>query len=365
MRILLVTANPVDTAGGVERFCRMLMDVCKEKGWKVDVLTPAHIAGHLVSVNALKELYWTYRLGHLIKQPGKSYDYDVVISNGVWGAWVPSTVPHINVYHGTWVGNYTSKERLTVKQQVGKAIRAWLEKRSGKFAVNVAVSESTKREIERYYKLKVDAVIENAVDIKGFSPPPYEKKPQLKQDLGVPPDKPIFLYVGRMEYGKGIDRFNELASRINDGTSVRASFVVLTPQVVPRYYQTSIHYIIGDNPEKIRLTYQAADALLFPSRYEGYECVTIEALASGLPVLGTAVGAMAMLKQRDEMLGEYILDSYDHEAMHALIERYLDLSEDKRQALSERARCYAEKWANMERFKEAWTKLIREVAGRE
>jgi len=363
MRILLVTANPVDTAGGVERFCRILIDVCKEKSWKVDVLTPAHIAGHLVSANALKELYWTYRLGHLIKKPGKSYD--VVISNVVWGAWVPSTVPHIHVYHGTWAGNYNSYERLTAKQRVGRAIRKWLQRRSGREAINVAVSERVKEEIERYYKLRVAAVIENAVDLEFFSPVSKKEKARLKQSEGIRPDQLMFLYVGRMQYLKGIDRFNEIASRINDGTSVRASFVVLTPQIVPRYYQSSIHYIIGDNPEKIRLTYQAADALLFPSRYEGYEFATIEALASGLPVIGTAVGAMAMLKQRDEMLGEYILDSYDHGAMLALIERYLDLSEDKRQALSERARRYAEKWANMERFKEAWTKLIREVAGRE
>jgi len=363
MRILLVTANPVDSAGGVEHFCHMLICVCNEKGWKVDVFTPAHVADHLVSVNALKELYWTYRLGRLIKEERKGYD--VIISNGVWGAWVPSTVPHIHVYHGTWVGNYDSKERLTAKQRVAKAIRKWLERRSGRRSINVAVSENVKKEIERYYKLKVTAVIENAVDLKVFFPVSGREKTRLKRSEGVRPDQPMFLYVGRMKYGKGIDRFNEIASRINDGSSVRASFVVLTPQVVPRYHKSSIHYIIGDNPEKIRLAYQAADALLFPSRYEGYEFVTIEALASGLPVIGTAVGAMAMLKQRDQMLGRYILDSYNHEAMHALIERYLDLSEDERQVLSGRARRYAEKWANMERFKEAWTKLIWEVAGRE
>jgi len=359
MKILLITAYLVSNAGGVERFSCMLIEACEAKGWKVDVLTPAQVAGSLVSLNALKEFYWTYRLGRLIKGEAKSYD--VVISNGDWGAWVPSTMSHINVYHGTWVGNYTSRKRLTAKQQVGKAIRKWLERRSGKFAVNVAVSESTKREIKRYYKLKVDAVIENAVDIKVFSPASHEEKPQLKQDLGLPPDQPILLYVGRMEYRKGIDRFNKLASLMNNSSS-RTNFIVLTPRVVPYYRKSSIHYIIGNNPEKIRMTYQAADVLLFPSRYEGYEFVTIEALASGLPVMGTAVGAMAMLKQREKILGEYILDSYNHRAMHMLIERYLSLSDGQRQALSERARHYAEKWASRDRFDYAWTKLIQEVA---
>ncbi|MEH1740604.1 glycosyltransferase [Fusobacterium varium] len=46
------------------------------------------------------------------------------------------------------------------------------------------------------------------------------------------------------------------------------------------------------NLEEIIKFYSEGDILYFPSLYEGFEMVTLEALVSGIPVLGNDVGGI-------------------------------------------------------------------------
>ncbi|MEM4451313.1 MAG: glycosyltransferase family 4 protein [Nitrososphaerota archaeon] len=363
MNILILTGNPINGAGGVERFCRDLIRICSRKGWRVQVLTPHDLAGRSVQLNAFTELLWAYRLGRVASRLVKKVD--LVISNGIWGSWVDENFLRVNVYHGTWAGNYIKGQPRSPKKWVGRQLRTWAERQSGRNAINVAVSESVKGEVEQYYGLTVYRVIENGVDLDLFSPPSVEERLVNKKNLGLAPGRVLALYTGRMEWGKGIDRLNDLAKKIKTSTlKPPIEFCVVTPKIERKFYSRHIRYVIGDSVEKVLRAYRAADVFIFPSRYEGCEYVTLEALATGLLVIGTPTGAMQMLKERDPVLGRYIVDVCSVEALREKLEDYLVLSEEERTVVSRLARQYVEKWASLDLFERKWVTLIEEVSSR-
>ncbi|WP_139018742.1 glycosyltransferase family 4 protein, partial [Elizabethkingia anophelis] len=56
---------------------------------------------------------------------------------------------------------------------------------------------------------------------------------------------------------------------------------------------TSIH--VGLTTDKMNEFYNSGDIMYFPSKYEGFEMVTLEALSAGIPVIGNDVGAISEL----------------------------------------------------------------------
>jgi glycosyltransferase involved in cell wall biosynthesis len=165
-----------------------------------------------------------------------------------------------------------------------------------------------------------------------------------------------------MELRKGIDRLNELAGQVKSShLSSAVEFCVVTPRIEKSFFSRHVRYVIGDNRDRVLQVYQAADVFLFPSRYEGCEYVTLEALATGLPVIGTSTGAMQMIKERNPVLGRHIVDDCSVEALMQKLENYLALSQEEREELSRHARRYAEEWVSLELFRQKWATLIEEL----
>jgi glycosyltransferase involved in cell wall biosynthesis len=97
---------------------------------------------------------------------------------------------------------------------------------------------------------------------------------------------------------------------------------------------------IGD--EKLPLYYQAADFFILPTKYlEGFGLVTIEALSSGTPVLGTPVGGTK------EILGKFdnrlLFRGTDSDSLAELILKFKKLSPEELENLGRKAREFAVK----------------------
>ncbi len=93
------------------------------------------------------------------------------------------------------------------------------------------------------------------------------------------PQRPIWLYVGRVAIEKNIEAFLALDL---PGSKWVVGGGPLLPKFVARY--PDVRFTGQQQGEQLAALYRAADVFVFPSRTDTFGLVLLEALASGLPV---------------------------------------------------------------------------------
>ncbi|MBL7920602.1 MAG: glycosyltransferase family 4 protein [Bacteroidia bacterium] len=158
-----------------------------------------------------------------------------------------------------------------------------------------------------------------------------------------------FLFLGRYERRKGIEELNEAIQSINDKTR-KTEFHFIGP--IPREKQLQNNSVIyhGEIRDKTGLTMliQKCDVLICPSWSEGMPNVILEAMANGLTVLATDVGAVNVLV--NEQTGYLIKDS-DPELIKATLQTIISSSNEDIDTKKQNA-------LNLIKEKFVWEKLI-------
>ncbi len=140
-------------------------------------------------------------------------------------------------------------------------------------------------------------VVPPGVDLERFHPP--TSKAREKQDLGFPPDAPVVLSVRRLVPRMGLSTLLEAAWLLRRSQPRLRVVIVGTGEMAPRLMREAAAMGIADSlvlagqvtDDELVTYYRAADVFVLPSTaLEGFGLVTLEALASGVPVVGTAVG---------------------------------------------------------------------------
>jgi len=125
------------------------------------------------------------------------------------------------------------------------------------------------------------------VDLDRFSP--SKRTQTFRQTHNIPDRCPVILYVGRLVPEKRIDIFVEVVRRLNlKNIDFRAVVVGAgTADNHIRSLKNSINlgWLDGDN---LTEAYASSDIFLFPSSVETFGNVTLEAAASGLPLVVAA-----------------------------------------------------------------------------
>ena len=183
---------------------------------------------------------------------------------------------------------------------VRDALNAWLFKKPDGW---ITISDSMKTLLEERGATAPIEIVHNGIDLQRFSP---RDKNAARATLGLPPEKTIFGTIGRIEFNQK-----------------QQDFLVRTFSKVWKTDDLMHLVITGDGPDRGRLealinelglqeritllpwqadsalVYNALDLLIIPSRFEGVPLVMLEALACGIPVIGSARDGMKDLLPAD------------------------------------------------------------------
>ena len=143
------------------------------------------------------------------------------------------------------------------------------------------------------------ATVPLGVDTELFHP--ARRDPAWKTEVGASPQQPVALYVGRFSTEKCLDVVLEALPAVHDVTGLR---LVLIGEGHRRKRferlargRPEMLAVLPFEPDRVRLAraYASADLFIAPCPYETFGLAAIEAMASGLPVVGVAAAGIGCL----------------------------------------------------------------------
>ena len=228
----------------------------------------------------------------------------------------------------------------------------------------ITVSEQGKREMIECYQLPADrvVVIHNGVDHARFRPElRHTEGKKTRQELGIPCDSQVVLFVGTGFKRKGLDRLLPLWSL----PEFKALYLLVVGDDAKlrhyrqRFKQPTILFLGAK--ENVERYYAAADVFVLPSTQEAFGNAVLEALAAGLPVV--TVPEVGATDRIEGVLKEGMLvDRNDPAEMKEKILRMLN--KDSWHRLSEAARRVSEKYSWDNYFRELERQLCAVAARR-
>ena len=130
--------------------------------------------------------------------------------------------------------------------------------------------------------------------------------PSFRRRLGIPPEATVFLSIGRLTWVKGYDVLLEAFSKAGFG-SERPWLVLVGDgeergnlEAQAQRLQIAGRVRFAGELSDIRAALAAATVFVLSSRNEGMGRVLVEAMAAGVPVIGTAVGGIPTLVKDGE-----------------------------------------------------------------
>ncbi len=197
------------------------------------------------------------------------------------------------------------------------------------------LSEYMRRSFLEYFPFKKPRlrVIPGGVDTKYFHPATSEQGLDLlREKMKLPVDHPVLLTVRRMEPRMGLDRLIDAMKIVRQRKPEQLFTLVMIGKGSMReeLMRQAKEAGLGDSilfpgeisGEVLLAYYQAADVFVLPTvELEGFGLATVEALACGLPAIGTPVGGtVEILKGLDERL---LFSGTTAESMARRIEEFL------------------------------------------
>jgi len=205
-----------------------------------------------------------------------SGQYDIIHGHGdncFFSSLLRDKTPFLMTFHGTMAKVLEESSDLRNRPFL------YAEKAAGiRCDIAVACSRAVKNELTQYYGLSPNKihVIHNGVDVEKFMP--IDKK-QARRKLLLPEHNTYALWVGSNPHRK---KLATAIRAVENSTCSKLLVIGMTGQNLGKTV------FLGKLSEPDLITaYSAADVLLFPTLYEGFPMVPLEALACGLPAIAS------------------------------------------------------------------------------
>jgi glycosyltransferase involved in cell wall biosynthesis len=214
---------------------------------------------------------------------------------GHWAAGL-RRVPHVST--PVYTLNPTTWQRRTFDSVMGRRIV--------RTAAHVVLQSAHERELLHAdrFTLPAHTIVPFGVDSSLFEHT-YDTS-DLRQRHAISNDERVLLFVGKVMSPKGaFDCLDMMARLRSGGRKVRLIMIgdvhdresATFPERIRQLDLDRSVILVGPLTDRREIAryYQLSDAVLFPSRYEQFGIVALEAAASGRPLVGTPVGVMQTL----------------------------------------------------------------------
>lgn len=202
----------------------------------------------------------------------------------------------------------------------------------------IVASRYMKNEVSSLFNLSRD---KTSVIFNGVYSRPFQRKKSknlnLMHDSYADPSEKIVLFVGRMFLQKGPQVLLDAAERIVEiNSNVRFIFVGEGPLkqdlielTQKKDISSKIEFTGFIDDTKLRTLYHIADVAVFPSLYEPFGIVILEAMSEGCPVIGSNTGGLSEII-RNGRNGILVLPGDVNSLMNAILEVLNDATLQKK-----------------------------------
>ena len=188
------------------------------------------------------------------------------------------------------------------------------------------------------FKVPVEA-LSNGIDLSRFSKGRANK--EIYTEFGIPKDKPIVLYVGRVDPEKSLnvlmDAFIKVHKKVPDAHLVVVGDGTARPKLEDQIAKAGLsdqaHFlgrIVGD---KLPQLYRTGTVFAITSKTETQSIVLMEAMASGLPCVAVDAGAIHELVQNSK--NGYLCNADDVDAVARGIVKVITADKERWEKLSQ------------------------------
>jgi len=162
--------------------------------------------------------------------------------------------------------------------------------------------------VQKYFSKKTRfcqpaLLIPNGVETSIFCPTDEGDRLNHRQQLNLPLEQPIFLFVGRFVEKKGLLLLQALTQQFPDVYWLFAGWGSLDPN---SWQRPNIRVFSDLQSSQLTPIYQVADLLILPSKGEGFPLVVQEAMACGTPVMVGTETAKACLAAESLIFSETV-----------------------------------------------------------
>jgi len=318
MRICLLSKMFPPGVGGSEMYAYELANALGALGHEVDVVTQSvpdedmHVALHdNVSVRRItKARKYLVTFETLYYSLRARLDVDLDAYDVIQGTLMPASTialsdtltfetPIVVTSHGTSLGETRSHTTEIPSDYLLRYFfhptNVVFDSVAGRAADHViAISQGTRDQLVDAYRFDPAKItlVPHGVDTSRFYP-------RSEGHPAVSPDRLSLLFVGRLASRKGVSRAIRCMARLPDDGPFEL-LIAGTGRHEDRLKALAADLGVRDRieflgfvpDEDLPALYTAADVFLFPSRYEGFGLVFLEAMACGTPVVGTPVGGI-------------------------------------------------------------------------
>ncbi len=309
MRIALVHMRQAQ-AGGTERYLNHLARHLAERGDEVTIVCRSReetphpaLRFELLRPLAIGSAWRLSSFAKAVEEHVRGADYELVY--GLGKGWAQDVVRLGGGLHATYLElaheatragwkRFVPGSELKHKLALAAEARAL---RSAQLVRIVVNAKMVQHDAMARYDLPEERfrLVYNGVDLERFHPRKREAEgAALRAQQGIDPRAPVVLFLGSGYGRKGLDRVLEAFAELRRG---RADARLLVAGYDSQ--QASFERRAAALGRDAEVCFAAADVYVLPTRYDPFANTTLEALASGLPVITTrGNGAHELIEER-------------------------------------------------------------------